>query len=77
MRNPERIPKILKELEELWMRYPDLRLAQLILNAFSIHNGVDDTVYYMEDEEFIDQLKKAYDSLFLRDNARICDTRDQ
>jgi len=58
MRDINRIPKICKELEELWLKCPDLRLGQLILNAFSLHNGVDKRVYYMEDYEFIEELKK-------------------
>lgn len=61
MRNPKRIPIILKQLEDLWMKYPDLRLGQLILNVFSLHNGIDARVYHMEDEDFIKEIKKAYD----------------
>ena len=30
MRDPNRIPEILKELEKIWSKYPDLRLGQLI-----------------------------------------------
>ena len=32
MRNPDRIPKILNEIQKIWQQYPDLRLGQLILN---------------------------------------------
>lgn len=62
MRDPKRIPIILKQLEDLWMKHPDLRLGQLILNAFSLHQGVDSRVYYMEDEDFIREVEKAYNS---------------
>jgi hypothetical protein len=33
MRNPDRIPEILQVLGEVWMKYPDLRLGQIIDNA--------------------------------------------
>ena len=32
-RNPKRIPKILKRLERVWKKNPNLRLVQLIENA--------------------------------------------
>ena len=60
MRNKDRIPVILKSLEQLWMKYPDLRLGQLILNEFSLHNGIDSRIYYMEDEELIKSLEERY-----------------
>lgn len=42
-RDPDRIPKILAQLGELWMANPDLRLGQIIGNA---------TIsYYTEDDE--------------------------
>lgn len=61
MRDPDRIEPTIKRLEMLWKKHPDLRLGQLILNAFSLHNGVDSHVYYMEDEEFINKLETAYE----------------
>lgn len=61
MRDPKRIPIILKQLEDLWMKHPDLRLGQLILNVFSLHNGIDARVYNMEDEDFIREIKKDYE----------------
>jgi hypothetical protein len=54
MRDPQRIPLVLKELEEIWKENPDLRLGQLILNCFA-HD-----FYYMEDVELISVIKKAY-----------------
>ncbi len=32
MRNPKRIPYVLRELEKIWEKYPDYRLGQLIFN---------------------------------------------
>jgi hypothetical protein len=61
MRNPDRIPVILGHLEQLWERYPDLRLGQLILNVF----GRTD-FYAIEDEELISRMYACYDDLEIR-----------
>jgi len=52
MRDPKRIPKILKELETFWLTNPDLRLCQIVINW---------GYYYLEDEHFIEILKKHGD----------------
>lgn len=55
MRDKNRIPKVLKEIEEIWKQHPELRLGQLILNI------TDDTqLYYAEDSRLIDELKDFY-----------------
>ena len=50
----KRIPKILKRLENLWLKNPDLRLWQLI------SNGVQGNAYYIEDEELMVKLERFY-----------------
>ena len=35
MRNPDRIPQVLEEIEKLWRLHPDWRLGQLICNVAS------------------------------------------
>jgi len=55
MRDVERIPYILSEIGELWRRYPDLRLGQLIGNVLE-----GPGLYYIEDEDLVRMLKKAY-----------------
>lgn len=55
MRKPERIPKILKEVEKIWQKFPDLRLGQLLLNVLR-----DPALYYVEDDELIQQLTDFY-----------------
>lgn len=57
MRNPDRIPEVMRRLEVLWHKYPDMRLAQLIGNVYR-HDGFDP--YHMEDEEFISGLEEGY-----------------
>ena len=56
MRDPKRITKTLQEIQKVWEQFPDLRLGQLLLNA------TDDTIlYYLEDEELVEYLKKFYE----------------
>ena len=51
VRDPNRIPQILKLIEELWSNSPDLRLGQL-LSKF----GQD--VFYLEDDNLLQLLKE-------------------
>jgi hypothetical protein len=59
-RDIDRIPVILGQLEQLWERYPDLRLGQLILNVFR------EDFYHVEDEDFIRRMYDSYDDLEIR-----------
>jgi len=56
-RSKTHILKIMTRLLLLWMKYPTLRLTQLIGNVF-----IDD-IYYIEDENLIDQLEDAYNNV--------------
>ena len=56
MRNKERIPQVLKEIQNIWEQYPDLRLGQLILNVIN-----DPAAYYIEDDVLIKTLKEFYE----------------
>ena len=47
MRDPARIPFILRDLGKLWAETPDLRLGQLIVNA------VGRDPFYIEDEKLV------------------------
>ena len=55
MRNPNRIPAELKRLEVLWSSMPEMRLSQLIMNAWCYEN-----FYYKEDKEFIDKIIETH-----------------
>ena len=57
MRNPERIPKILKELENFWEQNPDWRLGQVISN-FSYELMGNNDPFYMEDADLLELLKQ-------------------
>lgn len=54
-RDPKRIPGILKQIEEIWTKHPDLRLGQLIGNAIS-----SNLQHNLEDQELVDKIKSFY-----------------
>ncbi len=49
MRNPDRIIRIAAKLVKYWNRYPDLRLAQIVSNAYHTIPGGRDS-FFMEDD---------------------------
>lgn len=57
MRNPNRIPEVLKELEEFWKQVPDWRLGQVISN-FSYELMGNNDPFYMEDKDLLAILKQ-------------------
>jgi uncharacterized protein YihD (DUF1040 family) len=56
-RDPKRIDEILAELRELWMKCPDLRLGQLVVNIIGPSQPTPE-VFYVEDDEFLVCLRK-------------------
>jgi uncharacterized protein YihD (DUF1040 family) len=54
MRDKNRIAPLLKRLQDLWEKFPDLRLGQMITSLAS----KSDNIYFMEDEEIITSLEK-------------------
>ena len=56
MRDPNRIPEILKTLEEVWRLHSDWRFMQLMCNIQSTY-GSD--MFYVEDDELAAFIKKA------------------
>lgn len=57
MRNPERIPEVLKELEKFWKQNPDLRLGQIIANLnYEIMENNDP--FYIEDIDLLELLRQ-------------------
>lgn len=62
MRDPNRIPKMLDLLKEFWIRNPDLRLGQLILNLTERSLPVDrfSEMFYQEDDETYKRLYAWY-----------------
>jgi hypothetical protein len=62
MRNPDRIPEILKELEKFWKQVPDWRLGQVISN-FSYELTGNNDPFYIEDEALLTLLKNKNKNL--------------
>lgn len=57
MRDPNRIPEVLKELEDFWKQVPDWRLGQVISN-FSYELMGNNDPFYMEDKDLLAILKQ-------------------
>jgi len=53
MRDPKRIEPILQLIREIWNKYPDLRLTQLIMNVLRMNQDP----YYIEDDKLHEKLK--------------------
>ena len=53
MRNKERIPGILAELQKTWEKVPDLRLMQLLMGITS----KDGDGFYVEDETLVGRIQ--------------------
>ena len=66
MRDPNRIPEVLKEIEYYWNKYPDMRLCQLI---YCVAQGRD--IFDIEDEELVDMLK-AWDNKKFQEHLDKC-----
>jgi len=57
MRDPERIGRLLGKIQECWIKYPDFRLCQLIINATQNYGDL----WYVEDDDLeiaIDEFDK-------------------
>lgn len=52
VRDPERINRIIEKLRAVWVRQPDSRLCQIIVNNFSADP------YYVEDDVVEEELDK-------------------
>ena len=59
MRDVERIPKVLDKIKEIWLRYPDLSLCQLLENTKP--TNLND-MYYIEDEDLLKLLEAHYNT---------------
>jgi len=55
MRDPDRIKSMLKHIETIWSKHPDLRLGQLLLNSC---DSVQ--LYYIEDSDLMNKLISLY-----------------
>jgi len=58
MRNPNRIPVILRKIEAMWKANPDLRLGQFIANVIDPRY-----LYEVSDTVLIDLIEQLYDNV--------------
>lgn len=56
LRDPKRIEKVLNVIRAVWIKCPDLRLSQLLINAIGLEAGV---FFYIEDEVLVKKLEEA------------------
>lgn len=56
MRDPNRIPPLLYEVGKLWMKVPDQRFGQLLVN-YLLTGNIDP--FYVEDDEMLTRIKEA------------------
>lgn len=54
--SPQQKKEIMERLYAVWINNPELRLGQLLYNAFP---NVD--IFYIEDEDFIQKLERRID----------------
>ena len=60
MRDSQRIVRILGKIGQIWQKYPDFRLTQLLVNAIE---PIDPDLFYYEDdrlEEKLDEYIEKY-----------------
>ena len=63
MRNPERIPEVLRMLETAWKQSPDMRLGQIICSAGTLGDKYSVDPFYIEDDLMVIGLAKLIEQL--------------
>lgn len=58
MRDPNRIPVVLEQIEKLWRLHPDWRLGQLISNVAAWVDVNNATVWEVEDESLTAEIDR-------------------
>lgn len=56
MRDPERIPRICRKLEQIWLLVPDWRAGQLWENVFGCARQSGGCIFHIEDDETEEKL---------------------
>ncbi len=59
MRDPKRIKRVCRLLEEVWSHFPQQRMGQLLLNFVFGSYGRDHHIYNKEDDE-VEQILKLF-----------------
>ena len=69
MRDPKRIKKFIRLLEEVWLRLPDYRFIQLIQALNVPDSKMHTDPFYWEDDVWEEMLNDALDTLKDSDSA--------
>jgi uncharacterized protein YihD (DUF1040 family) len=62
MRDPARIDEVLEALREAWVKVPDWRLTQLVINASDTNHDCG-PVFYLEDSDLLARLQRLSTSI--------------
>ncbi len=57
MKHLKRIKPLMEALEELWQRYPELRLSQLMSNAARANGWDNHDLFYLTDGDLLKAIK--------------------
>lgn len=68
MRDPKRISEVLAAIGEVWEKNPDLRLGQLLSNVYR-----DPSLYYIEDDKLVKEIKRYYSDLDISETMKTND----
>lgn len=58
MRDPDRIPLVLKEIEKVWRLHPDWRLGQLVCNLAAWVDPTQNIVWDVEDDVLLAEAQR-------------------
>ncbi len=58
MRDPERIPLVLQEIERAWRLHPDWRLGQLVCNLAAWIDASQNIVWDVEDDALVAEARR-------------------
>ena len=58
MRDPERIPLVLQEIEKVWRLHPDWRLGQLVCNLAAWIDASQNIVWDVEDDALVAEAQR-------------------
>jgi hypothetical protein len=58
MRDPERIPLVLHEIEKVWRLHPDWRLGQLLCNLAAWIDTSENIVWDVEDDALLAEARR-------------------
>ena len=57
MRSPKRIEPFLEKIKECWLKVPDWRFGQLMVNIF---DQLEINPFFIEDEDLLKEINKMF-----------------